>query len=731
VCECVLPVQTEVAAAATVMVVETTADAGMIIRERNIMASVVDMRCARFYALSSPTNVWSAAKFVHDSRWYLAVGTQQGVVLLSEQQQASPGATSIGARGAVEPVRLALLPTDGSVEVVAVAAFNRIRDGVPILAVTVVSTFAAPSAMGAVNSVSAAQSGSVGASGSSNATANGSATTAARLLIYGAACAPGDSLDRWRDPAFCQQIDLGFVPFVLKHTDISHSSLIAAGAAGAASQSQSAASNSVSASAAAAMRPTAGSASGAQEPSAITTAAVSHAQAVQSASALGRDMLLLAGSDRSVHVYRQVDERGTFAVIPHSRVGHPFPELRSLPSSILTLDVRYLPRSRTRVLCAGCQNGFVVFASTDLNFPRAEAQIETHHVDGPVSSVSLFGPTLQASIATSLALEPRAEANPVGALHERAMRQLLQASNANDSEQRQQRRQTRNAAALPLAPDAVPAVDSFVASTLAQSQIQSEEVHLMVTGTTGHGMWLHRVENHAAAATAAATTPAAAGDVAVRARSWDDEYWLPASDEFDAVLCARAIMVPSLSSAAATTTATATVIGHHDSSGPSLSNESVADRGVAPRSAPEPILVLGTYAQQLLFYAASSDDVPEVSPACRDADDLQPRISFDLAHTRTFAHPVHAIECMDFLGDGGDELVVVSMYGVTVLQFDLERARRRLVETLYLLEEIKTLEQARSSLLLAAGQAQGNKAGAVQAAASASAGRTPIAPAHI
>jgi hypothetical protein len=57
---------------------------------------------------------------------------------------------------------------------------------------------------------------------------------------------------------------------------------------------------------------------------------------------------------------------------------------------------------------------------------------------------------------------------------------------------------------------------------------------------------------------------------------------------------------------------------------------------------------------------------------------------------------------MDFCGDGIENLVVVSKFGVHVLQFDHAPIHARLTETLDLLEEIKLLEQTRSNLLAAA-----------------------------
>jgi hypothetical protein len=202
------------------------------------------MNCsvARSFELGAATNVWSTSRFKLGNKPTLAVGVQNGVVLLSD--------ISTNASELADLTPLANLPSDGSIDVVSVAAFNRLHDGVPILAVAVISV----------------------------------ATLSPKLLIYGAACKPTDStLDAWRQS--CQEIELSFTPFVLKHTHIAYSAL-----------------------------------SGMKVDRSSTAA-----HALQRASALGRDMLLLAGSDRCVHVFKQIDESGTFAVVPHSRVGHPFP----------------------------------------------------------------------------------------------------------------------------------------------------------------------------------------------------------------------------------------------------------------------------------------------------------------------------------------------------------------------------------------------------------------------
>jgi hypothetical protein len=155
----------------------------------------------------------------------------------------------------------------------------------------------------------------------------------------------------------------------------------------------------------------------------------------------------------------------------------------------------------------------------------------------------LFGPTLQSVVSTPPELPASGnKVNPVAVLHERSFRHLSKPIERSGYA-------------------GIGNYEQFLPSALTTSLIQPEHVHLLVSGATGHGMWLHRVDNH---------RQNMAGDSSCeRARSWDFDWWLPASDEFDAVLCGR-------------------VVYEHK----------------------QPVLMLGTWAQQLLVYAASSHDVP-------------------------------------------------------------------------------------------------------------------------
>ena len=71
-------------------------------------------------------------------------------------------------------------------------------------------------------------------------------------------------------------------------------------------------------------------------------------------------------------------------------------------------------------------------------------------------------------------------------------------------------------------------------------------------------------------------------------------------------------------------------------------------------------VILGTYGQELLVYKAIAD--------------IDGQVRWDLLWKRQFSKPLLAINCLDLMGDGMMELVVVSLTGVHILQPDVQKA---------------------------------------------------------
>ena len=106
---------------------------------------------------------------------------------------------------------------------------------------------------------------------------------------------------------------------------------------------------------------------------------------------------LLVGTSRGLFVLTAAGEEAPrWAGLPpdaeivsvtayHRRDGSPmgpFPELRQLTSNVLSLDVKWCPHTRRRVVAVGCQDGTVAVTTTDLTTGRLDAATVVHRVDG-------------------------------------------------------------------------------------------------------------------------------------------------------------------------------------------------------------------------------------------------------------------------------------------------------------------------------------------------------------
>ncbi|XP_036272255.1 KICSTOR complex protein kaptin isoform X1 [Pipistrellus kuhlii] len=97
-------------------------------------------------------------------------------------------------------------------------------------------------------------------------------------------------------------------------------------------------------------------------------------------------VFLLSGNDPAIHLYKENEGLHQFEEQP---VENLFPELTSLTSSVLWLDVRNLPGTSRRLTALGCQSGYVRVAHVD---QRSREVLQTWTVlqDGPISRVIVF-----------------------------------------------------------------------------------------------------------------------------------------------------------------------------------------------------------------------------------------------------------------------------------------------------------------------------------------------------
>ncbi|XP_047132408.1 KICSTOR complex protein kaptin isoform X1 [Hydra vulgaris] len=80
-------------------------------------------------------------------------------------------------------------------------------------------------------------------------------------------------------------------------------------------------------------------------------------------------------------------------------------------------------------------------------------------------------------------------------------------------------------------------------------------------------------------------------------------------------------------------------------------------------------IILGTYGQELLTYKWNFSE----KYGCK-------KVSFYLACRKEFPKPIISTDCLDIIGDGMQELVVVSLTGMHILQHEVESAAEKLLE---------------------------------------------------
>ncbi|XP_065061374.1 KICSTOR complex protein kaptin-like [Rhopilema esculentum] len=95
-------------------------------------------------------------------------------------------------------------------------------------------------------------------------------------------------------------------------------------------------------------------------------------------------VLLLSGSDKKVHLFKENEEIQRFEEYP---IEESFPELCDLPSSVIWMDVKHC-RFSIRVTAFGCENGFAKVTAVDANAVVLKSY--TMDIGGLVTSVRLF-----------------------------------------------------------------------------------------------------------------------------------------------------------------------------------------------------------------------------------------------------------------------------------------------------------------------------------------------------
>ena len=82
-------------------------------------------------------------------------------------------------------------------------------------------------------------------------------------------------------------------------------------------------------------------------------------------------------------------------------------------------------------------------------------------------------------------------------------------------------------------------------------------------------------------------------------------------------------------------------------------------------------IILGTYGQEMLVYKWQTLE-----------DDPDHSITFQLFWRKEFSKPLLSIDCLDLMGDGMQELVVVSLTGVHILQHDVKLGAVKLLQNI-------------------------------------------------
>jgi hypothetical protein len=110
-------------------------------------------------------------------------------------------------------------------------------------------------------------------------------------------------------------------------------------------------------------------------------------------------------------------------------------------------------------------------------------------------------------------------------------------------------------------------------------------------------------------------------------------------------------------------------------------------------------ILIGSYSQDLLIYKENiniDDDEEKEDEDKGDGNEessLDKSNCFDMIWQREFAFPLYDIYVGDFNMDGLLELVIITMFGIHILQYNLEKAKKRCLYILRLIDEIKIMKE--------------------------------------
>eukprot|EP00038_Savillea_parva_P002272 m.112473 g.112473 ORF g.112473 m.112473 type:complete len:558 (-) comp10783_c0_seq3:67-1740(-) len=116
-----------------------------------------------------------------------------------------------------------------------------------------------------------------------------------------------------------------------------------------------------------------------------------------------------------------------------------------------------------------------------------------------------------------------------------------------------------------------------------------------------------------------------------------------------------------------------------------------------------PEIVVATYGQRLLGYrltvggsgeARDHQTSTSTEDGWDDTEDTFEPARYRLQWQHRFAYPLYRMEQVDVTGDGISELVVLSMFGLHVLQQDFSELHRRVKRVIELAREVTALEEA-------------------------------------
>jgi len=116
-------------------------------------------------------------------------------------------------------------------------------------------------------------------------------------------------------------------------------------------------------------------------------------------------------------------------------------------------------------------------------------------------------------------------------------------------------------------------------------------------------------------------------------------------------------------------------------------------------------ILIGSYSQDLLVYKENINIDEEEGEGEGEGNNQNDNIisksnCFDMIWQREFAFPLYDIYVGDFNMDGLLELVIITMFGIHILQYNLEKAKQRYLYILRLIDEIKIMKEVLEEKLL-------------------------------